>query len=814
MKRKLRSCLVILMSLSLFFTGCKNQSANLYMETLVPESASPPVRPVETSGTPVSLPDVEKEVGEQASVYLEQRFQELTGPRAFYFPPNHSLSHSDIKVFQVLGLLDGKFYYYYVTKEINTGQEVHALASYEYETGKYKSLYENKIDTETARSDTDSQNSFYGHLAADKAGRLRISLYEDGNLFIFDSEGNAVFSRTSENGGEDFLYLIDSIFGVGGTNPSYFSKDITNVTTDGRYCFYVPITLYKGDYTRGEEIGEEEFILKYTFSPIGAGTPPNKEYLLQEDLNWDDRVTKWTNMASSGNSKRDPEKDWEEALKLYPVDWGPYYVSAGYDWSPTFLHRLMEWKNQKVRNFVEGKKGISTVSEEENKGYAALFSIPDEEAVYADVNELNTGQNLMNYFFLSPKEGYCPLVGKVGQRSNILKKVIREYTIEVTDSEGKSKEQNVKEDITAVIRRKALFAEGAAVEQFYVQDNKIGMGVAAGPVWKDGHYSVGVNIGPILQCIDYFKDKTTVKTFLVADLWGLIQSGAGYGGNLSFSILGGQGGESYPMVNDLDKETIRIYLETGKYITIQTADLNASGYGQTSADQELMSEVEKRKEYREEKKVNQNSGYKIDYGNAYSNPDRYGRDNILVIKNGKSKDLLFTSFYNGMLYFETEQYSSRWEQFSAGKGYHLSQWPLYQAWQTGEDEITCIGFQRTDAVYYYMDMAMARVYKLSLKDLKEQAAGYQIPVDRKAPDVDEDQGPRLDEGVTLPTLPQDMEKIKQDIEENSIVPTSAASREELETLPDVTITETGAVGDKMWKDVQERRKSETAEETP
>ena len=76
-------------------------------------------------------------------MYLEQRFQELTGPRAFFFPENHSLSHTDIKVFQVLGLLEGRFYYYYVTKEINTGQEVHALASYEYETERYKSLYEN-----------------------------------------------------------------------------------------------------------------------------------------------------------------------------------------------------------------------------------------------------------------------------------------------------------------------------------------------------------------------------------------------------------------------------------------------------------------------------------------------------------------------------------------------------------------------------------------------------------------------------------------------------------------------------------------------
>ena len=84
MKRKLRNCLAILTGLSLFFTGCKNQSVNLYMETLVPESASPPQRPVETTGTPASLPDVEKEVGEQASVYLGSGFRSLRVQEHFF----------------------------------------------------------------------------------------------------------------------------------------------------------------------------------------------------------------------------------------------------------------------------------------------------------------------------------------------------------------------------------------------------------------------------------------------------------------------------------------------------------------------------------------------------------------------------------------------------------------------------------------------------------------------------------------------------------------------------------------------------------
>lgn len=483
-------------------------------------------------------------------------------------------------------------------------------------------------------------------------------------------------------------------------------------------------------------------------------------------------------------------------------------MDTGYDWAPAFLYRLMEWKNQKFRNFVEGKKGISTADSKENEGYAELFAIPDEESIFTDVWELKTGQNLMKFFFLSPGEGYCPLVGKVGQRSDILKTETRTYTITKTNSKGESEEIEIEDEIQAVIRRKALFAEGAAVEQFYVLDNKAGIGVTAGPVWRSGNYSMGINIGPILLCIDYFKDQTANEAvfFPAVTQWEM-QMGEQYEGNLSFCILGGRAGDSYPMAHNLEKEIISIYAGDGKYITIKTDDLNASGYGQTSADQELLSEVEKRKEYREEKGFNKNSTYKIDKENAYTNPDRYGRDNILVIKNGDSKNLLFTSFYNGMLYFETERYSMSTE-LSTGKGYHLSEWTLYQAWQTGEDEITCIGFQRTDAVYYYMDMAMARVYKLSLKEFKEQAAGYQIPVERKAPPENEAREPSLDEGVTLPALPQDMERIKQDIKENSIPPTSSASREEMETLPDVTITETGAVGDRMWKDAQERMRGE------
>lgn len=162
-----------------------------------------------------------------------------------FFPENHSLSHTDIKVFQVLGLLEGRFYYYYVTKEINTGQEVHALASYEYETERYKSLYENKVDPGAAGTDTDSQYSFYGHLAADKLGRLRISLYDGGNLFILDGEGKVVFSRTSEDEGEDFLYLIDSIFGVGERIRLISARILQMSPQTGAIVFMFPLLFIK-----------------------------------------------------------------------------------------------------------------------------------------------------------------------------------------------------------------------------------------------------------------------------------------------------------------------------------------------------------------------------------------------------------------------------------------------------------------------------------------------------------------------------------------------------------------------------------------
>mgnify|MGYP007044242170 CR=1 FL=1 len=74
----------------------------------------------------------------------------------------------------------------------------------------------------------------------------------------------------------------------------------------------------------------------------------------------------------------------------------------------------MEWKNQKFRNFVEGKKGISTADSKENEGYAELFAIPDEESIFTDVWELKTGQNLMKFFFLKPRGGVLPSGGQSG----------------------------------------------------------------------------------------------------------------------------------------------------------------------------------------------------------------------------------------------------------------------------------------------------------------------------------------------------------------------------------------------------------------
>lgn len=62
--------------------------------------------------------------------------------------------------------------------------------------------------------------------------------------------------------------------------------------------------------------------------------------------------------------------------------------------------------------------------------------------------------------FLKPRGGYCPLVGKVGQRSDILKTETRTYTITKTNSKGESEEIEIEDEIQAVIRRKALFAEG------------------------------------------------------------------------------------------------------------------------------------------------------------------------------------------------------------------------------------------------------------------------------------------------------------------------------------------------------------------
>lgn len=52
--------------------------------------------------------------------------------------------------------------------------------------------------------------------------------------------------------------LIDEIFGVGGENPSYFDRDITSVTTDGRYNFYIPVTLTVEDYTALEIDPDQE----------------------------------------------------------------------------------------------------------------------------------------------------------------------------------------------------------------------------------------------------------------------------------------------------------------------------------------------------------------------------------------------------------------------------------------------------------------------------------------------------------------------------------------------------------------------------
>lgn len=776
--------------LSVFFTGCNQKAVSSYVEvpvydeTGVRESTEAETEPLKKGGPK----EVDEIVRSQTDQFTAERFKNLTGHRAFAFPANHSQAASDMTVFKILGLEEGYFYYYYVTRDTVTQEEVHAVArNKEDGSGDFKLLYQRTQEREAGNA-AGVVWPFYVHMCANVDGNYRISIYEDGQLSVIDKDGNVKFSRVSQDirfgsvtqsGGENLLELIDQIFGVGGKKPYYYDRDITSVTMDGRYNFYIPVTLTVNDYTKLEEEDElvtETYLLCYSYMPIGAD---GAELLIQYNENYDNQCKYWEELGDDKETRGSAQSDWNKALKEYPDKWGGYYVAQGKDYPVTNVSELYKWTNPKLKNFVEGKK------KEAQDGTGQSFAKADGTFIEM-VTELKSGQPLNGYFFQDEKGGYCPVIGAVKDKARTIVKqrVSRTYDVESESQDPKE----VMEYIDANVAAKEYFADGSAIERFYVLDNRLGLYVTPGKV-VDGSYITGMCMPNVCVVYKYAKQSDMIQVLRTI---GFLDAGE----DMGIYILNTLKDQPYVLGADLERDRLLINSPDNKWITLMAADLNPLGYQKTSRDKELTDELEKQWE---------NSGnYSLSSVDLYGNPDRFGADNVQILEDVSTTKILITTFYNGMqLYEGYKEAKTSLAQSSPGTMYRISDYPLYQAWLTEDGEVTAVGFDRTDMNYQYMDIAMARVYTFNINEQMENAQSRKIPSD----DSQEDEASTLPAVPEIPVGMRDYwDKAEGNRETKSPTPDS-------ETVPDVFIYETGAAMGDTWKEAEKRRQARLESES-
>ncbi len=783
--------------LSVFFTGCNGGKVNSYMEVPIYDETGvePPERPTEETRETVRSKDVDQIVRSEADKLMEQRFEGLSGKRAFYFPENHSDETSDIKAFQILGLEENYFYYYYVTKDTETGKEVHVVArNHKTQENRHDILYEREAEAEKDASA--AYSPFYVHMCADAKGEYRISIYENGELSVIDKDGDVKFNRTSgqirfgsgvQTGGGNLLDLIDEIFGVGGEKPSYFDRDVTSVTTDGRYNFFIPVTLTVEDYTKlkidpnqegDNSLNTETYLLGYSYAPIGESG--DSEYLLRYNENYYYQIWYWQQLAVGSESERDPEADWESAKKVYPDKYGYYKVATGAMYNITELGDLLQWKNQQLRKFVEQKKVDSTTP---------LFTQINSEAIEY-VADLADGQRLEQYFFQDQEKGYCPLVGAVRERSRTQIKVqtSRSYTIVKGEGENRT-EESVTESVDVVYAEKAQFQKGSAIERFFVLSNESGLYITPGIV-EDGRYSAAYCLPGMCLLMRYDKSSAIVNP-----LREIMFPGAG--ADMGVYVLNSLGWQPYVLGADLEHKRLLINTPSQRWVTLMESDLNPSGYKKSEEDEKLFTGMQQQ--------ARKSGGYDASKADIYGNPDRYGSENVLILEEGSQVKILFSTIFNGIQLFEgSTEGGVRMNQSSSGTIYHLSDYPIYQAWRSGDSRITAVGFDRTDADYRDMDIARARIYEFDINTLMEGAASRQIPSQADG----SSQGGSGGNGSQGMSVPEDMQQYWDDVKndrENKPEPTGT------ETLPDVTIYETEQNMGRAWEEIRGTGESQTEE---
>lgn len=703
------SYIIVLCLLTVFFTGC-NKGYNpgdfydvpIYDENEVREDILTDEDMTTAAVILESNLDQEK-LDEITDESREERFFGVNGRRAFYFPKNHPVDRDSLQQFHVLGLLDKTFYYSYTTRSEDRGFFIKAVARYNYETRIYKLLYERKVKVQN-----NAYTDFYSQLLTDQGDNLlRICIYEDGNLIMLDNFGKLEFSFTNESGGQNMGDLIRKVFDVGGEN---YDVEILDVISDGRYGFYIPVTVIKENYMddSDSDITTQSYLFVYTYLTVDTGI----QMLYRDNLNREKQEEEFRKLATAGGL-RVTELDWENVLSKYPDQWGPFYLGTLKGGEVINEGYAMQW-------ITEGERIFTSV-----EGLPATH--PDAKSVKL-LESVRTGERLKDIFiFRRDSMSLCDLMGEVKNQVTTTKKLERKYTYEVyftgKDENGNDtmefEERPASDSVNANWWKKVVLKEGAFINEYVVKMQDMGVSMAISPVERDRSYQMAFVVEN--KCIMETNKKNDNSDILEFPLDNKETE-------LDIRLLNTIDGCTYVMASDTQEKKIffKAFGENSglrqRPVVIYTSDL-ASKYRKGAGDEKLFDEM-KEIGNRDDKAT------KFDFSgvDVQDNPSVYTEESVIVMGGPKKESFLFTSFQNGMQLYQPGRQQGNKNASTPGTLWRISNWPIYQAWPVSATEVTAIGFDKETAVYESMDIAMARVYSFKIDEIVKDRESVEIPL--------------------------------------------------------------------------------------
>lgn len=730
---------LLLSTFTVFFTGCNGRNPDIFEVPLNDESEVG--TEIETFPIYDEREIVSEDMIKKETVYFESqmdqgnldkkteeardsRFDGVSGKPAFWFPEGHSPDKDCLKQFQVLGLINGTFYYYYITRPADSDTEIHAVVRFNYQNRVGKLLHERKVKAKEKEKkqvelgaeegngekeyDT-AYTEFYAQLFKQGEG-YRICIYDDGNLILIDNQGKKLFSFTGDAGGENMRDIIRSVFDVGG---EYYDAEVTDVITDGNYSFYIPVTLIKDDYTQMEDSEDDLTTVPYLFVYTFLTVDHDREMIFQDNSALALQEKKFQELAAAGGL-RDAEADWKTATEAYPDQWGYYYLGRQTGGEIKNVGFICQWVDPANPVYSSDESGVPTTHP------AKTSAVP--------IENIEIGKPLKDAVVLKMSPASLSDIHGVAEKGIMVKKTLRrsyKYAVEVTKTgeDGKTyTETEIKtasDSIDANLRKKITLSAGTFLNDYAIKMPNFGVDMVKGPVERDGSFRYAYTVKNECLLTDGQGNETRV-TFPENN----------GGDEYDMSLLNSLDGHSYIMASDSANNRVylnvfdRIYTDkndTDYVIMLNSADL-ASKYRKGEADDKLFDKME-------EIGKKEDTYFDFSETEVQDNPSVYTKDQVIVMGKSGAEAFLMTSFRNGMQLYVPSGSGITGEASTPGTVWKISDWPIYQAWPVSGSVVTAIGFDRTDTVYESMDIARARVYTFDINEIKKDAPFHKVPLE-------------------------------------------------------------------------------------